>query len=227
MRVHRIALTVSMTAAVLGLLACESTTNPPQVTVGSIRVMTNTTGADLDLSAYRVGTDGEDTRLIEWADTAFFNNLNPGLRQVWLQDVADNCTWAGPQEVAVTAGESTDVILDVSCAELPPAEVDVSGTWEGEWEGTDHVTGKYGQGTVVLELTQDGDDVTGTQDGQYELVGRVSGHTLTLFVLGWTRPFNHYQHRYNSTAEVTADYMEGDTHEQNGEYSGTFNATRQ
>jgi hypothetical protein len=123
----------------------------------------------------------------------------------------------------------------VSCETLAPAEVDVTGTWSGDYEGgpagTDPATG-----TMTLVLEQDGDAVTGSvktvrsADGavyEYEIdAGRVSGSTVTLFFLGYVMP-DGYQHRMTTVATATAHAMSGQTEEQRHLWSGTFMITPQ
>jgi hypothetical protein len=195
-------------------------------------VTTTTSGEDFDLSAYLVSI-GEDVRLIESNDVTTFADLVAGDHTVSLTDVADNCSVDGgaSRQATVTGGNTAEVEFDVSCAALPPAEVDVTGTWEGVFRRTDAESG----GTLMYELEQDGDQVTGTEivdegtaaAARYGVEGRVSGNTVALFVLGWTDPLTGYRHRRTSTGEVTGDVLSGRTEEQREEVSSTFTVTRQ
>lgn len=228
-------------ASVIALPACSGDSNtgpapgppppPPAPITGSIRVVTTTTGDDFDLSAYLVSI-GEDVRLIEWNAGVAFGDLAARDYTVTLSDVAENCSVSGDasREVSVTAGSTTEVAFDVSCAALPPAEVDVTGSWSGEFEGTDNVAGGSGSGTLTYELVQDGDDVSGTLIGDeatYSVEGRVSGSTVTLFFLGWTRPATGYRHRVTNAGEVNGSVMAGTSVEQRSEWTGTFRVVRQ
>ncbi|MEJ2372141.1 MAG: hypothetical protein P8Y07_14980, partial [Gemmatimonadales bacterium] len=152
--------------SLVALPACsgDSNTGPPPPAppapppaLGSVRVAVTTTGDDFDLSAYLVSI-GDDVQLIEWNDVATFNDLSAGDHFVDLEDVAENCSVAGSatKQTTVAAGATADVAFDISCAALPPAEVDVTGTWDGEWEGTDNVGGGSGSGSIRFELEQDG-----------------------------------------------------------------------
>jgi hypothetical protein len=226
--------------SLVALPACsgDSNTGPPPPpppapppALGSVRVAVTTTGDDFDLSAYLVSI-GDDVQLIEWNDVATFNDLSAGDHFVDLEDVAENCSVAGSatKQTTVAAGATADVAFDISCAALPPAEVDVTGTWDGEWEGTDNVGGGSGSGSIRFELEQDGDEVSGMEildDATYSVVGRVSGNTVSLFVAGWTRPSTGYQHRRISAGEVDGSVLAGTTEEQRGEFTGTFRVTRQ
>lgn len=64
-------------------------------------------------------------------------------------------------------------------------------------------------------------------EARYDAQGRVSGRSLTLFFLGWTRPSTGYRHRLTNTTDVSGDQMEGVAEEQRGEWTGDHTLTRQ
>lgn len=208
---------------------------PPPPSNGSIRVTTTTTGEDLDLSAYLATVTGQAQERIELNDDVTMSSIPAGSQTVRLEHVADNCSVEGgaSRQVSVTGGSTTDVSFSVSCAALPPAEVDVTGTWSGPIEGTDKRSGATSTGTLIYELEQDGDDVTaaitydfGGGANDYVGVGRVSGNTLTIFSLGFEfeegRPS-----KVTATLDVDGDEMTGSDEEQDDFWEATMTLTRQ
>ncbi len=236
-------------ASLVGVAACGGESNtgpspappapppapppPPAPSTGSIRVTTLSAGEDLDLSAY-VAAVGQDRRRIGLDDIVAFGSLPAGDYFVDLDDVAENCSVSGgaARQVTVTAGNTEEVAFDVSCAELPPAEVDVTGTWEGTYIAIDpetlqEVSGIPGALTYVLE--QNGDDVTAStiqySGPAFEGVGRVSGSTFTLFFLG--RETDTGPGRITATLEVSGDEMVGSEWEQLDDWAANTELTRQ
>lgn len=204
---------------------------PSPLDEGSLSVTTRTTGQDLDLSAYVV-TAGQERRRIERNGAATITPLPTGGTSVRLEDVAANCSVAGgpSRQVTVAAGEVTSVAFDVDCAAVPPAEVDVTGTWTGP-----SLTSSTGESyAIAYVLTQTGDDVTAPTisyknlaDGStstFSGAGRVSGHTLTLFFLGSVRDGD--QDRVTASLEVSGDEMTGRHEEQLGRWSATMTLQR-
>ena len=163
-----------------------------------------------------------------------FSALPAGDYFLDLDDVAGNCSVSGgaARQVTVSAGNATEVTFDVSCAALPPADVDVTGTWEGTYieidpETLQEVSGIPGTLTYVLE--QDGDEVTASTiqytGPAFEGVGRVSGSTFTLFFLG--RPTDTGPGRITATLEVSGNEMVGSEWEQLDDWAANTELTRQ
>jgi len=236
-------------ASLVGVAACGGESNtgpspatpppppapppPPSPSTGSIRVTTTSAGEDLDLSAY-VAAVGQDRRRMDLDGVVAFSLLPAGDYFVDLDDVAGNCSVSGgaARQVTVTAGNATEVAFDVSCEALPPAEVDVTGTWVGTYIAIDpetlqEVSGIPGTLTYVLEQT--GDDVTAStiqySGPAFEGVGRVSGSTFTLFFLG--RETSQGLGRMNAMLEVSGDEMVGSEREQLDDWAANTELTRQ
>lgn len=219
-------------APLVVLSACggESGTGPAAPT--SLLVSVASTGEDLDLSAYVV-TVGQDRRQIGLDGAVTFSPISAGNHTVQLDDVAGNCSVSGGavRQVSVTGGNTTEVAFDVSCAALPPATVDVSGTWIGSYDG-----GSVFVGVLTYVLQQDGDEVTAStiryenqnngNMNQYSGVGRVSGNTLTLFFLG-EETVPGERGKVTATLEVSGDEMAGNDTEQLGNWAATLSLMRQ
>ncbi len=192
---------------------------------------TSTTGEDLDLSAYVVAI-GEDERRIELEDDATFGQLSAGDYTVRLLDLAENCSVAGgpSQQVSVTGGNTAAATFQVSCVALPPAEVDVSGSWAGTYREVNPETRQEnGQsGPLTYELEQDTDDVTAAityLSVTYAGTGRVSGNTLTLFFLG--EETDSGPGKITAVLEVSGDEMVGSEREQMDDWAANTELTRQ
>ncbi len=113
-------------------------------TVGSIRVATATSGADLDPNGYTVFVDeqcyydyyGYPYCDYSWTGTVGVNgsvtstSLPMGEHTVQLADVAQNCTVAGanPRTVTVPPGDVVQVAFAVSCVALGSMQVAVTTT---------------------------------------------------------------------------------------------------
>lgn len=201
---------------------------PPAQSTGSIRVITATTGDDLDPSAYLVSV-ADDIRLIMQNGSVTFESLSAGEHTVTLAHVAQNCSVGGAasQTVSVTGGGAAEARFDIYCEALPPADADVSGTWQGEYIGSNS------KGTLTYVLEQQGDDVTASityrhDDGaetNFSGEGWVSDSTLTLFFLGGFT--GGPQHRVTSTSFVASDRLNGTDEEQLDQWSATFSLLAQ
>jgi hypothetical protein len=219
-------------ACVLSMSACGSDGVMEAPAPGTIQVTTTTTGADFDLDGYLARVGAEDPLAVEANQTLPFNNLDAGAYTVSLTDLASNCDAdVSSQNVTVSAGGVTEVPFLVTCTALPPAAVDVTGVWEGTYDD--------GTGDLYFELAQSGDDVTGTAQftwegatgtqtsPEYPATGRVSGNELELFYIGWYDTLTKYYVRVTYHGVVSGSDMTGDTSEQLGLYSGTWEVTRQ
>jgi PKD repeat protein len=93
---------------------------PP--TVGSIHVITTTTGPDQDPSGYAVRVDGGAIQAIEVTGEVSFANITPGSHTVHLLDVAANCTADDDaKDVAVAAGATAEVSFSIICTTILPS----------------------------------------------------------------------------------------------------------
>jgi Tol biopolymer transport system component len=102
---------------VLVAASCKSdTTEPP--TVGSIQVDVATTGSDLDADGYTVLVDGGSGEAVGVSGSVTFSDLSQGNHEVTLDGLAANCSVTGsnPRTVSVTAGEVSQITMDVVCA---------------------------------------------------------------------------------------------------------------
>jgi len=104
--------------ALIGLATgCHDGTSPDAVANAAIRVSASTTGSDLDdgytvtvgggaIGAFRIGANGSAT----------LDSLWPVSYAVWLDDIADNCTVAGPNPQRVIAVPATAAVdFAVTC----------------------------------------------------------------------------------------------------------------
>jgi hypothetical protein len=205
----------------------------PETEQGTVlRIDVSTTGDDFDLNGYLLFID-QDTTLSGSNSSSVRRNLAAGDHTLRLDDVADNCSISGPasRTVALTEGDTSEVVFAVTCTALPPATVDVSGTWIGE--STEISTlpgGSVAMVTYVLQQT--GDSVTvssrdwvGPNGGFPSVgVGRVSGSTFTLFVIV---AFETRLSRMTSVHTVSGNQMAGSSTEQLGPFTETLAMTKQ
>lgn len=95
--------------------ACSDGPTGPQT--GSLRISVGTTGGDQDENGYRIvlGSVRQQSVPIQWK--VVFDGISAGTHILALEGVADNCSVADthPRPVAVSAGDTTDVRLSVTC----------------------------------------------------------------------------------------------------------------
>src|SRR5580765_7417107 len=98
--------------AVLLVPSCDTSEEP---TTGALRVITHTTGGDLDFDGYVATVDQVPyTAFIN--DTVIVPDLATGSHDVELGGVAGNCQPSDvAQSGAVKGGDTTDVTFDVVC----------------------------------------------------------------------------------------------------------------
>ena len=190
------------------------------------------------MNAYLITIDQEQW-LAAIEGSRIFGNFDPGNYTVQLDDVADNCSVVGgaTKQVTVTEGATTDAVFSVTCTALPPAAIDVTGTWIGEaTEISNWSSGSVATITYVLQQT--GDSVTassmdfiGTNAGSALRsfpsvgVGRVSDTTFTLFSIVPIEG-GRFQ-RLTRTLTVSGNQMAGGTTEQSGPYTDLSALTKQ
>lgn len=98
---------------------CTDPTDPGDR--GAVRVITQTTGANLDPDGYMAEVDTMgSSRVVATVgvnDTIVISDIPTGFHDVELVDIAANCDALGPKIVksAVAAGDTTDVAFDVIC----------------------------------------------------------------------------------------------------------------
>jgi hypothetical protein len=87
---------------------------------GSIKVTTQTTGADLDPDGYQVNVDGGAPGDIGINSDQTFSGVSAGDHSVTLSGLASNCQVSGSntQTASVVAGNTFDVPFTISCAAI-------------------------------------------------------------------------------------------------------------
>lgn len=106
---------------------------PP--TEGALRVITTTSGSDLDADGYTVSIGGPGNA-IGVEDSLDFPGLTPGDYQVELTGVAVNCSVAddNPRTVAVTAGATAQTTFAVTCSAVAvPGQIVFARDGDGIW----------------------------------------------------------------------------------------------
>jgi hypothetical protein len=111
-----------MSAATMAMVSCgdEKIAGP---TDGTILVGARTTGSDFDANGYLVSINSSQGQPIGNLDTIFVTALEPGDYVVSLGGVADNCTVpseANPQNAPVVAGDTVEVLFDITCEPAAP-----------------------------------------------------------------------------------------------------------
>ncbi len=120
-------------------------------TVGTVQVVTASSGAPLDADGYLVAV-GADTMTAEVNDTVLFTDLEPNDYDVTLLDVASECsvTEDNPQLAPVVAGDTAEVAFTLECS-VPSGIVYVSDPGTGsDLHILDPVTG------ISTQITFDG-----------------------------------------------------------------------
>jgi Tol biopolymer transport system component len=113
---HPRPVTVTAGQSVTVGFAVTCVTPPP--TVGSLRISTNTTGADVDPDGYAFAVDGGTSQLIGINATTTLTNVAAAPHSVQLSGLVGNCSVGGtnPRAVTVLAGATAEVSFAVSCA---------------------------------------------------------------------------------------------------------------
>jgi hypothetical protein len=106
-----------MGAATMATVSCgdDQSAGP---TEGTILVGARTTGSDFDVNGYLVSVNSSQGQEIGNLDTIYVTALEPGDYVVSLGGIAENCSLppdANPKSAAVTAGDTVDVLFDVTC----------------------------------------------------------------------------------------------------------------
>lgn len=90
------------------------------ITTGTIEAVIATTGPDQDSDGYLLSLDGMAGRVTQVTDTLFFNDVNEGMHDLTLSDIAANCSVSGnnPRTVDVVAGDTAMTSFDVTCSDV-------------------------------------------------------------------------------------------------------------
>jgi hypothetical protein len=102
-------------ALALGTLGCANTSGPSAL--GSITVVTSTTGPAVESASYGVRVDLDRRETLGTAGTFVIPNVSAGKHRVTLEGLELGCTLEGPvtREVTVDAGETAIVRFSITC----------------------------------------------------------------------------------------------------------------
>lgn len=119
--------------ALLSLAGCGADSTGPDGEVGDARIVTSTTGEDLDPEGYTLVANSEETRPIGVNDTVAAFDLPPGRFVFQLDDVAPNCEVEGsnPRTLQVRGGELASTTFEVGC-EAREGDLEVTVSTAGE-----------------------------------------------------------------------------------------------
>ena len=108
---------VSLAAVCALLYSCADPTGPA---TGTLRLITSTTGADLDADGYSCRLGDGSSRALGVADTVTWTDIEPGRHTVELTDIASNCTvdGANPRTVNVPGGDTAETTFEITCVAL-------------------------------------------------------------------------------------------------------------
>ena len=140
-----------------------------------VRIVTTTTGLDIDPNGYRVTVDGTDYGLIPPNDSLLIP-LDPGSRTIGLTGLTPNCTIAGSGSriVTVVASEILPIVFVITCSALSITKVS-PGT-------TDNQQGTAGQSLandLEVLVTEDGSPKVGVVVVWSASDGAIVGHGPT------------------------------------------------
>ena len=106
----------AITFGTLGLWGCgDEPTAPPAV--GSVLVVTSTSGQSVDADGFTVTVAGGPDIPIDVDDTETVEDVETGTRSVELTGLTPNCTVVGdnPRDVTVAEGATATVVFDIEC----------------------------------------------------------------------------------------------------------------
>ncbi len=132
-------------------VAYQVTCQPPMV--GSVKVVTVTTGDTLDADGYRARIVS-DSMAIGINDSVTFSNVSVGTRSVILTGIAANCAVADSarRRAVVTTGTTTRVSFPVTCQATAPTVKDWI-TFTSNRDGNDEIYLIRPDGTGAVNLT--------------------------------------------------------------------------
>ena len=99
---------------------------------GALRLITHTTGDDLDADGYELRISGATNLRIGSNDSLVVRGLVPGIYQIRLDNVALNCAMPSGSEAVIVASDTVDVLFAGTCTGLGTIAVTVETT------GVDH-----------------------------------------------------------------------------------------
>lgn len=122
LQLHNRLLSLMLGMAIAALPACGGDNLAPP-TEGAIRIITTTTGSDLDPDGYSVTVDDQPEEAVGIVDELTVSDLSLGDHNVTLTGVVQNCSLggAGSRTVNVVGGDTTNVTFRVSCESIAPA----------------------------------------------------------------------------------------------------------
>ena len=162
-------------------------------------------------------------------------NLAAGDHSVRLDDVADNCSISGgsTRTATLAEGDTAEVTFAVACTALPPATVDVTGTWDGLAHRISTLP-QDSTADVTYVLRQIGDSVVVdsvswvSYNGPFPSsfsVGRVSDSVFTMFDILPIEVGGIF--RLTHTLAVSGTQMVGASTQQGGAYTDSLALTKQ
>jgi TolB protein len=121
----------AVTLCSLLIAACSGGDSQAPGADGAARFISATTGVDPDPDGYAVSVDGGPATTVGGSDTVVVGRLAPGTHGLAVTGVAPNCALAPSTTTSftVTAGDTTDVALAITCA--GPGQVRVTVTTTG------------------------------------------------------------------------------------------------
>ncbi len=131
----------------------KSTTGPDfdVIPEGTMEVITETTGNDLDDNGYTISLDGGSGSTIAINDTLYYRGLEEGSYQLELSDLASNCSLesSNPRTEDIIAGDTTSTTFEVLCEATTTGKIAFSSTRDGD----DEIFLMDSDGTNVQQLT--------------------------------------------------------------------------
>jgi hypothetical protein len=142
---------VAITGGANTTVAFAVTCDAPPATVGTIRVTTATTGADLDPNGYRFAVDGGTAQTIGANAATSLANVAAGNHSIRLSGLAPNCKVQGtnPRSASVAAGATGEASFAISCI-AAPGSVEVRATTTGTNLDPDGYSASVDNGTPQL-----------------------------------------------------------------------------
>ena len=99
------------------MISCSDSSTSADPDLGTVEVQVITTGGDDNPPDFTATVQGSGSRSVNPDQTAAFNNLEPGVYQIQITDIADHCTMASenPQSVEITGSETASVNFEINC----------------------------------------------------------------------------------------------------------------
>jgi len=110
-------LLLHLTAVFIISCSDSSTSVEPDPDLGVIEVQVVTTGGDENPPSFTAAIQGGESTGVNPNETSTFINLEPGVYQVQITDIADHCsmTSENPQTVEITGSETARVDFEINC----------------------------------------------------------------------------------------------------------------